>query len=268
MHLSNLLVALVLGLSLMAGCGSQKPDSATLFVLVAASLAEPMRVLASEFEDRHPGTRVVVTTGPSPGLAQQILAGAPADLFLSAHPEWVDRVRESFPEGVAVNLLSNRMVVVVPRGNPAGMGADPIELARPEVTRIAVAGEQVPAGRYADQTLRSLGLWESLTREGRLVRGSDVRVARTYVESGEADAGLVYQTEARLSKKLEIVAVIELRHHDPIRYPVLLLPRPNHPASQQLFEFVQSPFALRVFGEAGFEAGPFERPPDSITDGE
>ena len=148
------------------------------------------------------GGEVKVNLGPSSGLAGQILAGAPADLFLSANQEWADEVQKAGQTATATRLLTNRLVIVVPTGNPGGV-QKPDDLLSDKVKKIALAGEKVPAGMYADQSLEKLGLLKKLTDAGKIVRGQDVRSALSYVERGEAEAGIVYSTDVGSAEGVE-----------------------------------------------------------------
>ncbi|MEK6710252.1 MAG: molybdate ABC transporter substrate-binding protein, partial [Nitrospinota bacterium] len=199
-----------LGVLLFALCaggvsGTAAPPGGPATILVAASTRDAVEEIAKRFRERT-GTPVRVVPGPSSGLAAQILAGAPADVFLSANRAWAEKVRA---EGLALEmlpLLGNDLVIVVPKGNPARVKA-PADLTGIRVKRVALAGEKVPAGIYADQALQSLGLRERLVAEKKIVRGQDVRMALTFVERGEAEAGIVYATDAKISREVETAYV-------------------------------------------------------------
>ncbi|MBW3600239.1 MAG: molybdate ABC transporter substrate-binding protein [Planctomycetes bacterium] len=220
-------------------------------VLAAASTTDAVKEVARLFEERR-GVEVKVSTGPSSGLAQQIIAGAPADVFLSANEQWGRTIEEEGLAALSKPLLANRLVLVVPRGNPAGV-ASPADLRSEAVERIALAGEHVPAGIYADDALRALDLREELAAAGKIVRGHDVRVALTYVEQAEVEAGIVYSTDAKRTDRVEAAYVFPPEAGDPIRYPALLINRKDaSPAAAQFFEFLFSEHAAGVFQKHGF----------------
>src|SRR5262249_54167719 len=147
---------------------------------------------------------------------------APAQLFLSANEKWADFVKEKGFVQETKLLLGNSLVIVTPKGNPAGIyKAD--DLMKTSLNRLAVAGPTVPAGIYARQALKSLKIWDALEANKKVVPGDNVRVALTYVERGEADAGIVYATDAKISDKVEQVFTFPADAHDPIRYPLVLL---------------------------------------------
>src|SRR5438093_10298792 len=171
-----------------AGCG--RPAN-TVTVSLAASLQSAMKEIAPQYEREYPGNRLVLNFGASGMLAQQIEQGAPADVFLSAAPQPMDTLTARgliLPE-TRRDLLRNQIVLVVPaEGGPHGFR----EL--PEVKLIAMGDPaSVPAGEYGRQVLTALGLWDAV--KTRLVLAKDVRQVLTYVENGDAGAGIVYATD-------------------------------------------------------------------------
>jgi molybdate transport system substrate-binding protein len=218
--------------------------------LVAASTKEAVREIAATFA-KEGGGEVRISADDSSRLAQQITQGAPAHLYLSANEKWADFVKEKgFAEQTTL-LLGNSLVVVVPRGNPAGI-RKPQDLTRPEVKRLAVAGPTVPAGIYARQALRKLGLWGEL--EGNVVSGENVRVTLVFVERGEVEAGIVYSTDAKISEQVEQVHEFDPSTHQPIHYPLVLLKAGrDHSAARRFFDYLQTPQATKVFQKYGFK---------------
>jgi len=245
---SIVLVALI-------SCSKPEPGpavspSATVVVSAAASTKDVLEALAERFAKQ---AGVKVNAGPSNGLATQILAGAPADLFLSASPEWADEVQKGGLAVESTKLLTNRLALVVPAGNPAQVRA-PQDLTAASVKKIAMAGEDVPAGKYGDQALEKLDLLKTLTDEGKIVRGQDVRTALAYVERGEAEVGVVYSTDAKVAKGVESVYEFDPSMHDEIVYVLVLLKNAeNNSAAREFYNFLQSPEANPVYAEAGFE---------------
>lgn len=222
-----------------------------VMLLAAASTANAVAEIAQMFEHTQ-RIKVNISTGSSSGLAQQIIAGAPADVFLSANEQWGAAIVEKGRAEQVRPLLSNRLVLIVPRGNPARVNSL-ADLPSDRVHRIAMAGESVPAGIYADQALQNVGLHEALWNTGKIVRGHDVRIALGYVEQAEADAGIVYETDAHLTDRVEIVFAFPAETHEPIRYPALLLKRDEPRAAAALFfKFLTSERAGAVFRKYGF----------------
>ncbi len=226
--------------------------SAALVMLAAASTKDAVEELAVEFEQQS-GTRVRVSAGSSNALAAQIISGAPADLFLSANAKWAEYVAEKGLAESAAPLLMNDLVLIVPRDNPSNVQT-PADLVEPRVKRVALAGENVPAGVYAEQALRAMKLYEPLIDGKKIVRGQDVRVTLSYVERGEADAGIVYSSDAKVAKAIAVVARFDPKTYDQIVYPLVLVKRDQPSAeSRKLYDFLRSPEAAAVFEKFGFE---------------
>jgi len=215
--------------------------------------------LAKDFAKKSKGT-IKINPGASNSLAGQIIAGAPADLFLSASPEWADKMDEAKLSAKKVKLLTNKLVLVVPKGNPAGV-KEPKDLNRPSVKKLALAGEKVPAGKYADQALTKLGLLEGLVKEKRIVRGQDVRTALAYVDRGEVEAGIVYSTDVLAAKNVQQVHEFDQALHDEIVYVLVLLKHgEGNPAAKEFYEFLQSAGTAEEFKKFGFERLASEKP--------
>lgn len=253
---ATLLLLVLAGAALLTGCDASdggEPAPGTALILAAASTTDAVEEAGALFEART-GIAVRVSSGASNALANQLLAGVPADLFLSADPRWVDAVSEAGLVGETRMLLGNELVLVVPVGNPAGVGA-PTDLLSDRVRHVALAGERVPAGRYADEALRSAGVHEALVDSGRIARGHDVRRALGYVETGEAKAGVVYATDARISDRVTVVHRFPPEAHATIEYPLVLVAEPAHPAAaRRFFEFLVGDEARAIFDRHGFLA--------------
>lgn len=248
--------ALATALGALASCSDSTPPGAAtpehrneaaqpaLIASVAASATEAMEDLGEQFHEQT-GIEVKSNAGPSNGLATQILEGAPADVFLSASRQWADQLEANNRAVARVDLLTNRLVAVVPAGNPANVHA-PEDLKSSSVAKVALAGENVPAGAYADQALARLGLVEA----NKVVRAQDVRGALSYVERGEAEAGVVYATDVRAANGVEAAFTFETSTHDEIVYVLVLVGESE--AARELFDFLQSDQADETFRGLGF----------------
>ena len=244
-HLRNVavLIACLFCLFCLVGCDGANQDRPIL-ILAAASTAGATREVAAEFT-KDTGTPVEVSAAASNALAQQAIAGSAGDVFLSASDEWARAIGD---EGLAVEttpLLTNRLVLIVPRGNPAGVGG-PADLAG--VEWVALAGENVPAGRYAAAALRAAGVYDDLVGRGRVVRGTDVRQALAYVAAGEADAGVVYATDAAADDDVSVVHEFPADAGEPVSYPLVLLTERGRP----VYDFLRSEPAAAIFRRHGF----------------
>ena len=226
----------------------------TLTVFAAASTSEVIAEAARRFEAAK-GIKVTTSLGASSTLAQQIKAGAKADLFLSADEKWMDDVAAAMavkPES-RVNLLENDLVLVAPKGHgfEVRMTRDfAFASAFPAPRRLALGDpSHVPAGRYAQQSLTHLGWWDAV--KDRLLPAQDVRAALRLVEMGEADAGIVYSTDAKASYKVDVLGTFPHDSHQPIRYPIAAC-REAGPAAQQFIDFLRSPEMTAAFDLHGF----------------
>lgn len=186
-------------------------------------------------------------------LARQIVNGAPADLFISADSVQMDYAQRAGAVDARsrIDLLSNRLAVVVPRGR-AGAIADIAALLRPAVRRIAVGDPAaVPAGVYARQYLERVGVWQAL--QPKLLPLANVRAALAAAENGGADAAIVYASDAAASKHAELSFVIEGPDAPRIVYPAAIVTRsPRKAAATRFLEFLRGPVATRVFKRYGF----------------
>lgn len=219
MRRAGAVVLVVLGLLAATACGDDSADEPTVFA--AASLTESFPAIAdARFSFAGSGT-----------LAEQIRQGAPADVFASASPR---ETGELFAEGLVerpVTLAYNRLTVIVPRGNPAGI-ASVDDLAR-EGVRLAVAGPDVPVGAYTVEALDALGLRGALANV--VSREPDVKDVVGKVALGEADAGVVYATDARAAEeRLRTIPVPDGAQPE-VRYEIAVVRASDDPAGAREF---------------------------------
>ena len=225
----RVLVGLALAALTLTGCGSAPAAGEDrLVVLAAASLSDVLTELAAEHERSHPGTEVVTSFGGSSALAQQVVAGAPADVLVAASPSAVQVVLDAGAAvGEPVVVARNRLQIAVPAGNPGRVRAL-ADLARPELA-VALCAVQVPCGAAAERTLAAAGVQAAPdTLE------QDVRAVLAKVRLGEVDAGLVYRTDV-------LAAGDEVEG----------LPLP--PGADAAVELLLSDDGQEVLGRAGFD---------------
>lgn len=229
--------------------GEPKAGRGEVSVFAAASLADALTEIGSAWEAAS-GSRASFNFGASSDLARQIRAGAPADVFISADTAQMDRLEQ---EGLVRasdrhDLLANTLVVVVPQDSPARV-TGPRDLAA--FRTIALADPQaVPAGAYARLWLQGLGLWDAIAPQ--VVPTLHVRAALAAVESGNAEAGVVYRTDAARSKRARVAFEVEPTQGPPIRYPVAPLATARGPATAAFVSYLRSPAARAVFVRHGF----------------
>ncbi len=242
-------ICMSLLMGIMAGCSSRADDSEIL-VFAAASLVDALKEIEREFEAQS-DTSVAFSYGGSQTLAQQIAGGAPADLFIAAGEFPIEFLDEKeLLDQDAVNLLSNKLVVVTRAENVL---IDSMEqLTEDMVERVAIADPNLaPAGRYARESLTRLGLWDEIQKK--LVTGVNVRATLAYVESGNVDVALVYQTDAAVAGDLQVLDIMPPESHSPIVYPAAVVQRSEYKANAREFlEFLRSQTAKLVFLKHGF----------------
>lgn len=249
-----------------ASCGGSEPGRAapTVTVYAAASLTDVVQELADRFEESE-GVKVRASFAASSTLAQQILRGAPADLFLSASRDWMDHLEEAgiLEPGSRRDLLANRLVLVSPSGALVAVRLERgFDLAGAFEGRLAVGDpDAVPAGIYARRALESLGFWEIL-RE-RLAVAAHVRGALALVERRECLLGAVYSTDAAMSEGVAVVAEFPEEATGPIVYPVAAVGGRLRPEVRAFLLSLFSTRARRVFEERGFTV---LAPPDGAPD--
>ncbi|WP_414713615.1 molybdate ABC transporter substrate-binding protein [Sphingomonas sp.] len=223
-------------------------------VLAAASLQESLTDAGKVWAARG-HAMPVLSFAASSALARQILAGAPADLFLSADEPWMDAVQKGglVRAGTRVSFLGNRLVLVAPATT---RGTLPIRRGFPLARalgggRLAMADpDAVPAGKYGKAALTALGVWPAV--EGRVARADSVRGALALVARGEAPYGIVYATDARAERGVRVVGTFPVSSHPPITYPVALLTRAGSAEAEGFRRFLISPAGKAIFRRHGF----------------
>lgn len=234
----------------LSGRPSARSDSA-LLVLSAASLTDVLPRVAILWEEAG-GIPVRFSFDATSRVAPQVLQGAPADLFFSADVGWMDWVQEGggIQGKTRVTLLANELVLVVPEDG-AFRPEGPTALPAPDLARLALAGENVPAGRYGKAALEAAGVWGEL--QPRIVRAGTVRGALEWVARGEVDAGVVYRTDALAEPRVRVAFAFPPGSHPPILYPAAVTRQASHPEAARAFlAFCASPAARAVFEDEGF----------------
>ena len=248
--------------ALLASAGVAQPAvaqapaaSRKLVVFAAASLQNAFEDIGKLYVAAG-GARVKFSFASSSVLARQIEQGAPAAVFASADEQWMDYLqqRQLVVGETRKSLLGNRLVLVVPASN-----ATTVDI-KPGFDLAAMLGDggrwvtgdpsNVPVGRYAQDALTRLGVWSSA--QPRLVRAENVRVALAFVERGEAAAGVVYETDAAIAKKVRVAGVFPADSHAPVSYPVAAIVKNDTPAARAFLRFLESAEAGAVFRRYGF----------------
>jgi len=227
------------------------PQRTVLTVSAAASLQDAIVEAETGYKHDHTDIDFRNNFGSSGTLAREIEVGAPVDAFLSAASKPMDDLAAKglIALGTRKNLLRNSLVLIAPLDSSL-RGFD--GLTGKSIRLIALGDPaSVPAGQYGRQTLTALHLMDKVN--AKLVLGRDVRQVLTYVETGNADAGIVYATDAQTSGRVRIVAVAPDSSHDPIVYPAAVVKAGrNEEAARRFIEYLSSPGAKAIFIKHGF----------------
>jgi molybdate transport system substrate-binding protein len=255
--LRQLLGAVLLSCSLLMpaqGADSQKRE---LLVFAAASLTNVLDEIGKAYtqQTRQP---VKFSYAASSALARQLEAGANADVFFSADLEWMDyaQARNLIDRSTRRNVLGNRLVLVAPADSRVELKIAPgFKLAEALGNGRLATGdpESVPVGKYARSALTSLAVWNDVA--DKLVRADNVRAALAFIARGETPLGIVYETDAKVEKRVRVVDFFPADSHPPIVYPVAVTAKAR-PAARQFVEFLQSAPAQETFKKYGFQDPP------------
>jgi molybdate transport system substrate-binding protein len=247
-------LALAMARLLGSGFAAGSPQSKTEIVVSAAiSLKDSLDEVSHLYMAANPNVSVKANYGASGTLEIQIEQGAPVDVFLSAAPKQMDALdaKGLLLAGTRKDLLRNEIVLIVPADSSLQLSTFG-DLTRANVKHVAL-GEPtvVPAGQYAKEVLTNLGIYDAVNSKA--VFAKDVREVLTYVETGNADAGIVYLTDALSSPKVKVVAKASPNSHSPVIYPVAAIKgSKNRDAARGFVNFLSGPQARSVFEKYGF----------------
>ncbi len=221
-----------------------KAESVTVYA--AASLTNAINDLEKIYEKQNK-VEVKTSYAGSSTLAKQIEAGAPADIFISADTQWMDYLQNKklVATNDRINLLGNRLVLITPKGQSLNIKLDKTTDPNRVFTGKICTGDtkSVPVGKYAKQAFTNLGWWSRI--EPKLVETEDVRAALNFVARGECQVGIVYATDAAISKDVKVAGIFPENTHSPIIYPLGLIKK--NPNSTKFYQFLQSNQAKAVF---------------------
>lgn len=231
-------------------------DSAQVKVFAAASLTNAINEMG-EMYFKKDGVKVLPSFASSSTLAKQIENGAPADIFISADQQWMDYLadRKALVEGTRFNLLGNKLALISPVSSDVKLTiVSGLDLTKYLGNGRLATGDpdHVPVGKYAKAALEKLGMWSFVA--DKLARASDVRSALAWVEKGEAPLGIVYSTDAAVTKQVRVVAYFPEDSYPPIVYPAALLKNSSEPKAKDFLNYLKSDDARKVFEKFGFSA--------------
>lgn len=263
---------------LFAGCGAnnstttdtgsavktkETAETVELNIFAAASMQETLEQITEDYKSVDPSVEIVLNLDSSGTLKTQIEEGAACDIFISAAQKQMNQLDiEAAPEtnqdgldfidhATRVNLLENKVVLVVPEGNPKSIQSFS-DIAK-KADLVALGNEDVPVGQYSAEILTNLGIMDELEQSGKITYGSNVKEVTTQVAEGTADCGIVYQTDA-FSAKLNYVDSADADLCSPAIYPAAILKHSEHADEAQAFlDYLKTEQAGTVFEGVGFQ---------------
>ncbi len=250
--------------TLIAACGQTDSEQSkvqiaekdakpiTLTVSAAASLKAAMEEIKEIYTKEKSNVSIAFNFGSSGALQQQIEQGAEVDVFISAATKQMDVLKDKglIINDTSKNFLENNVVLVVPKDS--SVVTDFKDLTSDKVNKIGLGEpKSVPAGQYAEEVLIKLGILDSI--KSKAVYGNDVKEVLTWVETGNADAGLVYETDTKISDKVKIVAKAPEGSHKPVYYPAAVIKdSKNVKDAKDFIDFLYGSKAKTVFEKYGF----------------
>jgi molybdate transport system substrate-binding protein len=245
-------IAAALAVALMAA----PVQAAPVTVFAAASLKNALDEVGAQYA-RNGGEARFSYAGSS-AIARQIEQGAPADIYVSADADWMNYLvqRKLVVPSTRRDLLTNRLALIAPADSKValkiGRGMPLAKVLGQR--RLAIAGPDVPAGKYAKASLSALGIWDGVS--GRLAQAENVRMALQYVARGESPLGIVYDTDAKVEPKVRIVGLFPEGTHPKIVYPAAVVAASKNPDAAKFMAFMSGPQAAAIFRKYGFAVLP------------
>ncbi|MEH2354711.1 molybdate ABC transporter substrate-binding protein [Nostoc sp.] len=243
---------LAIGLPLFTPSPVIAQSNTSILVSAAASLKEALEEIKPLYQQSKSNINISYNFGASGALQQQIEQGAPADIFISAAKKQVDALEQKglLLPGSRTNLANNRLVLIVAQ-DVVGINSF-YNLTDSKIKKIAIGEPRsVPAGQYGEQVLKKLKLYDRL--KSKFVFANNVRQVLAAVESGNAEAGLVYATDAKISNKVKVVVAADDKFHSPIVYPVAIIKSSKNPsAAKEFVQFLSGSEVKTVLKKYGF----------------
>ncbi|ADM71208.1 Molybdate-binding periplasmic protein [Paenibacillus polymyxa E681] len=232
---------------------SKTAETIELTISAAASLTDALKEIQHSYESTHTGIQLNFNFGGSGALEKQIEQGAPSDLFLSASTKNMKSLvdQQLIDTKKQKTWLTNELVAVIPADGTMNI-ASVTDLTKREVKKVAIGiPESVPAGNYALEALTKAKLWDTL--QSKLVQAKDVRQVLQYVETGNADVGFVYKTDALTSQKAKIAFEVDSKTYSPVEYPIGIVKASKHiQEAEDFYAYLQSQESLNIMAKYGF----------------
>ncbi|MGC7870117.1 molybdate ABC transporter substrate-binding protein [Desulfosporosinus sp. SYSU MS00001] len=241
--------------STTAGSGAGQSKQVKLVISTAPSLKGSFDEIKTLYEAKNPQVALTFNYGPSGSLQSQIEQGADTDIYISQGKPQMDALEQKglIQKDSRVNLLGDELVLIVNKNNTSIKSF--ADLSKPEVKKIGIGeAKTVPAAKTTQETLKSLKLWDKL--QPKMVIGKDLMQIMAYVETGNADAGFVWDTIAITSDKVKVVATAPAASHSPIVLPAAIVASSkNSEAAAKFLAYLESDEAMKIFNEHGFVKG-------------
>ncbi len=232
----------------------EKAKKTELIIAAAASLKDVTADIENVYEEKNKNIDLVFTYGGSGSLQQQIEQGSPTDVFISAGSKQMDALDDKslLLDGTKEDLLTNKVVLITPKDKTDLKSFE--DLNSDKVSQIGFGEPRtVPVGEYTEEVLSSLGVLDSIRNSGKVVYAKDVKEVLTWVETGNIDAGVVYETDAKISDSVNIVCEAPEGSHKEILYSVAVIKdSKNINEAQEFLSFLNSDEAKTIFKEYGF----------------
>ena len=226
-------------------------QAAQVTVFAAASLTDSLKQIAADY-GKTSGDNIIFNFAASGTLSRQIEAGAPADIFFAADETKADALEKKglLVSGTRKSVLGNSLVIVTP--TDSAMIHSPSDLTNAAIQHLAIGEvKTVPCGTYAKAYLEKSSLWPAV--ESKAVPCESVRAVLAAVESGNVEAGVVYKTDAAISKKVKVTYEVPVADAPKISYPLALLKdAPQPEAAKKFIAYLDSEAATAVFKKFGF----------------
>ena len=222
-------------------------------VSAAASLTNAFKAVAEQFQSKHPDAKVLLNFGASDVVLQQIINGAPADVFASADQISMDKAvaAKVVQASTRTDFVQNEVVMIVPGDSKLGIHTVS-DLSKADVKRVTLGNPaSVPVGRYTEASLKQAGAWETV--QAKAILAQNVRQALDYVARGEVDAGFVFATDAA-TMPAKVTVVQHLTSASPVLYPLALTTRAaQNPQAKQFVDFILSSEGQAILAKFGFK---------------
>ncbi|WP_374658310.1 molybdate ABC transporter substrate-binding protein [Phenylobacterium sp.] len=245
-------IAALAAAALMSGAARAE----TVTVFAAASLKNALDEVGAAYAKT--GGEARFSYAASSAIARQIEQGAPADVYVSADSDWMSYLaeRKLIVAASRRDLLTNRLALIAPADSRTAIRIGKgMPLAKALGSgRLALAGPDVPAGKYAKASLTALGVWDGVS--GKLAQAENVRTALQYVARGESPLGIVYDTDAKVEPRVRIVGLFPDATHPRIVYPAAVVAASKNPDAVKFLTYMSSPAAAAIFQKYGFKVLP------------